>query len=704
MGLFMTLHSFARHLLCVLLCLPVLAVAGTPVFINELHYDNAGTDQNEKVEVAGPVGTDLTGWSIALYNGSNGRVYDSIDLSGSIPANCAGMAAGVVVGVPPLGQIQNGGPDGLALVDGASTVVQFLSYEGSFSATDGPANGMTSTDIGVSEEGGTTAGESMQLSGTGTDYEDFAWNAPGTASFGSCNPGQIFGIPVDIPPAVASTEPANAATGVALASNVLIHFSETVTTVPGWADLVCANSGTHTLAISGSRADYTLDPDSDFDNAEACTVTIHAASVSDVDGASDPMVADYGFAFQTVADNPPQVISITPADNTATFPMAANLSVSFSEPVSLDSGWYALSCDNSGVHTAVQGGGDTSFTLNPDVDFDSLESCIFTIIASAVHDQDGQIDQMPADVLVHFTIAANDGDYYAGVDTRSGPVLKAWLHNRIKDHTAYPYSGSGTNTWVVLNVADQDPNNPNHILDLYKNQSLAKITGGQGAYNREHTWPNSLGFPNASRNSKPNPPYTDAHMLHLTDVDYNSKRGNKPLAECPPGTCARLGTVSNDGYGGTQGDEDANWYQTPDGNAGSFEIWGHRKGDIARAVLYMAVRYEGGIDSDGIVEPDLELTNVRSKIVRLDAQTGNGQLAYMGLLDDLLAWNNIDPPDAGEQLRNDVVYSYQQNRNPFIDHPEWAECVFKNQNCAANDNDIIFQDGFESVGAARGVR
>lgn len=683
---------------CRLLCgfavlVPGLALAATPVFINELHYDNAGTDQGEAVEVAGPVGTDLTGWSIVLYNGSTGTSYDTLALSGAIPANCSGMAAGVVVVNPS--QIQNGAPDGLALVDGGGTVLQFLSYEGSFTASDGPASGMSSTDIGVGESNGTPVGDSLQLSGNGSDYADFAWNAPSTASFGACNPGQTFGAPVDVPPTVASTSPLDNATGIALDTDVLIHFSEAVTTVPGWADLSCTNSGPHTLAISGSGADYTLNPDADFGNAETCTVTVHAADVTDQDGAPDAMESDYSFSFQTVGDFPPEVSSTTPADNTASFPTGANLGVTFSEPVTLDSGWYTLACDTSGTHTAVQGGNSTSVTLNPDVDFDSLESCTFTIIASAVHDQDGAPDAMQADVVVHFTVAASSSDYYAGVDTSSGPVLKAWLHNRIKDHTAYPYSGSGTNTWVILNAADQDPDNANNILDLYKNESLAKISGGQGAYNREHTWPNSLGFPNNSRNGKPNPPYTDAHMLHLTDVGYNANRGNKPLGECPPSACTRLGTTANDGFGGGSGDGDANWYQTPDGNQGTFEVWDHRKGDIARAVLYMAVRYEGGIDSDGIVEPDLELTNNRSLIVQTDAQTGNGQVAWMGLLDDLLAWNDTDPPDADEQLRNDVVFSWQHNRNPFIDHPEWADCVFKNLNCPVAD-DLIFQNGFES--------
>jgi len=137
--------------------LPVgLALADTPVFINEIHYDNTGTDAGEAIEIAGPAGTDLTGWSLVLYNGSNGAVYDTDALSGSIPDLGGGF--GVVVVNYPVNGIQNGAPDGIALVNASSTVVQFLSYEGTFVAVVGPANGMTSTDIGVSENGSGAVG------------------------------------------------------------------------------------------------------------------------------------------------------------------------------------------------------------------------------------------------------------------------------------------------------------------------------------------------------------------------------------------------------------------------------------------------------------------------------------------------------------------------------------------------------------------
>ncbi len=166
------------------------ASAQTTVFINEIHYDNAGADANEAIEIAGPAGTDLTGWSIVLYNGNGGAVYDTKALSGTIPDLCSGF--GMIVQNYPANGMQNGAPDGIALVNSSNAVIQFLSYEGSFIATAGPANGMVSTDIGVAEAGTEPLGQSLQLSGTGQLYEDFTWNPPAASTFGACNTGQNF--------------------------------------------------------------------------------------------------------------------------------------------------------------------------------------------------------------------------------------------------------------------------------------------------------------------------------------------------------------------------------------------------------------------------------------------------------------------------------------------------------------------------------
>ena len=165
-------------------------VSGASVFINEIHYDNSGADANEAIEVVGPAGTDLSTYEIILYNGSNGTEYNTVALSGTIDDEGAGYGA---VNFPISG-IQNGAPDGMVLANNG-TVIQFLSYEGSFTATDGIANGLTSTDIGVAEDSSTLDTESLQLSGTGTYYPDFTWNAPTTATPGDINTGQTFEAP-----------------------------------------------------------------------------------------------------------------------------------------------------------------------------------------------------------------------------------------------------------------------------------------------------------------------------------------------------------------------------------------------------------------------------------------------------------------------------------------------------------------------------
>jgi uncharacterized protein len=162
--------------------------AGTNVFINEIHYDNSGTDTGESIEIAGPANTDLTGWTLVLYNGNGGLAYNTINLSGSIPQQQNGYGTLFY----PTNGLQNGAPDGIALVDGGSNVVQFLSYEGSFTAVDGPAMGLTSTDIGVEESYETLIGNSLQLAGVGEMYEDFTWTPEVPETLGAVNTNQTF--------------------------------------------------------------------------------------------------------------------------------------------------------------------------------------------------------------------------------------------------------------------------------------------------------------------------------------------------------------------------------------------------------------------------------------------------------------------------------------------------------------------------------
>lgn len=208
-----------------------------------------------------------------------------------------------------------------------------------------------------------------------------------------------------------------------------------------------------------------------------------------------------------------------------------------------------------------------------------------------------------------------------------------------------------------------------------------------GPYNREHSWPNSYGYPD---DGSTNYPYTDCHALFLADSSYNSSRGNTLYRYCSA-SCTEKPTDVNNGQGGGVGvfPGNSNW-RTGSGSTGTWETWIRRRGDVARALFYLDIRYEGGMHSITLAaEPDLILTDNTSLI----QTTGtNAPVAYMGLLTDLLAWHYEDPVSVDELRRNNVVASFQGNRNPFVDRPEWVGCLFLNL-CAT-----VFRDGFEFGG------
>ncbi|WP_019612867.1 endonuclease [Psychromonas ossibalaenae] len=287
----------------------------------------------------------------------------------------------------------------------------------------------------------------------------------------------------------------------------------------------------------------------------------------------------------------------------------------------------------------------------------------------------------PAMLLVNTSVyAAVPDGYYSTVDTTDSQTLRSSLHEIIDDHQRFPYTSSSTDTWDILEAADQDPDNANNVIDVYKNASYSKAGGGNSFYNREHSWPKSYGFP---KDGSTNYPYTDTHHLFIADSGYNSSRNNKPYGTCDTG-CSEKVTLLNNGRGGSS--SESSW-TTGSGETGSWETWQGRRGDVARALMYLSVRYEGGTHSiTGVAEPDLILTDDRSLIGA--SNTGaNGTVAYMGLKSVLLQWHKDDPVDAYEYRHNEAVYSFQGNRNPFVDHPEYIDCVFEN-NCSTGGDTV----------------
>ena len=287
--------------------------------------------------------------------------------------------------------------------------------------------------------------------------------------------------------------------------------------------------------------------------------------------------------------------------------------------------------------------------------------------------------------------------YYDSADPTNAQTLRDSLHEIIDDHTVFPYTGSPEDTWTLLSNADQSPtsavcDNGSQTIEfvwmVYRNNDYCFQGGGQQAYNREHTWPQSYGFSSGALGSN-NAARTDAHHLMMSDVGYNGDRGNLYFDDCDA-SCNERPTDVHDNPnpgGGTVGGGsgtypgNSNWFDT-----NSFEVWNFRKGDIARAMFYMDVRYAG--DTSG--EVDLQLVE-RADVSMI--QTGD---PYMGILEVLLDWHESDPVDDIERNRNDYIFSKQLNRNPFIDHPEWVECIFvAGGKCTTNIDDLIFADDFE---------
>lgn len=236
------------------------------LWINEIHYDNFGTDTGEFIEIVVQANfTDVSDIGINLYNGSpTGSLgtYATYSFSDLTKGDTEGSITVYYLDLPSNG-IQNGSPDGLSLdVDGE--LVQFLSYEGTFTASNGPAQGVTSTDIGV-EQASAEAGSSVSLAGTGTGFGDFQWANTDTNSKGSVNQNQVIEATesnIDEPTIQVFVD------GAEVSTNALVTFGPTL--VGNSRDVIVEmkNLGNDTLTVSGATINSGPFSISSFSGAE----------------------------------------------------------------------------------------------------------------------------------------------------------------------------------------------------------------------------------------------------------------------------------------------------------------------------------------------------------------------------------------------------------------------------------------------------
>ena len=244
--------------------------------------------------------------------------------------------------------------------------------------------------------------------------------------------------------------------------------------------------------------------------------------------------------------------------------------------------------------------------------------------------------------------------YYDPAQDLSGSELKSALHDIISVHVKFPYTSTSTDVWDILKETDEDPNNSDNVILIYTGRSQAKTensgessTTGSNRWNREHVWSKSHGFP-----AEIDTAYTDIHHLRPADESVNSSRSNLDF--------------DNGGAAHVEATE-----CSYDGD--SWEPRDAVKGDVARMMFYMVVRYDPGYHTDNSLY-DLELVDFAG----VDIGDPPGEPLF-GKLSTLTQWHLQDPVDAFEQNRNEVAYSYQGNRNPFIDHPQWVESIFSPQ-------------------------
>lgn len=257
------------------------------------------------------------------------------------------------------------------------------------------------------------------------------------------------------------------------------------------------------------------------------------------------------------------------------------------------------------------------------------------------------------------TVIAQAPANYYNTATGTGYTLKTQLYNIINDHDNQGYSA----LYNIYLTSDRDYyyENDGTVLDMYSekpagpdsytysatnsNDRCGNYSGEGDCYNREHIVPQSV-FNSA------NPMYADAHFVVPTDGYVNGVRGNLPFG--------RVGSANYTSTNGSKRGPNLNSGYSAGYSGTVFEPIDEFKGDIARMYFYFATRYQNLISSW-----DYDMFNGTSnEVFTLNAKN------------ILMTWHMMDPVSPREIARNNAIFAQQDNRNPFIDHPEWVETIW----------------------------
>ncbi len=394
--------------------------AANPLRISQIYGAGGNSGallRNDYVELynSGTTPIDLSGWSVQYASATGTSWSNMFVLSGTIQPGGyfliqgAGGVNGDPIPTPDFtGTVNLSGSTGkLALVQSTTAltgtcpsdpaIMDFVGYGTSANCYEGTLAAPAPSTI------------TSIIRGNGgcedTDNNNLDFTAVTPAPRNSASPTHTCS--VDLPPSVESTDPANDDVDVALDANITVTFSEPVTLTGAWYDITCDTSGTHTGTVDETGDPViVINPALDFVIGDTCTVTVLASGVTDEDGVSTPMTSDYQWTFTTPLPEPaPTVMAVTPLNNATLVPLDSNLTVTFSEPVDVATGWYDITCALSGAHSAEVTGGPTDFTLNPNYDFVPGELCTVTLENTRVTDQDllDPYDAMLADYTWSFT-------------------------------------------------------------------------------------------------------------------------------------------------------------------------------------------------------------------------------------------------------------------------------------------------------------